>query len=205
MFSASLSLSLFPIYCLELFGDHQRACCHVVQCTSQIVFPGALGGSMKPVRHQGVGSESVGSQCPSPQEKHCFLCFLHVGLPCKMHWREGSSPQTNLSTDVRRLRRHWQHGQRGETGPSASRLGSLAGRKGRLNGSGHSCVCRSGADVSVCSGVPACLRLAWMLPLCSLPPLLTHLVPDELPTWLSVNFCSFPLSLWPGILTCFLL
>ena len=102
---------------------------------------------------------------PGKSQKYCFLSVLHVGLPCKIYWREGSIPQINFEIIIRRLERYGQHGQRGEVGSLDSGFGSLAGRKGHVNGSGRSCVCRSCADVSVCSSLhvppadPMCLSL----------------------------------------------
>lgn len=69
-----------------------------------------------------------------------------------------------------------------------------------LSSSGHSCVCRSSADVSVCCS-STCHVAGLLIPRVS-RSLLAHLVPDMLPPWFLVNFCSFFSSLWPGILTC---
>ena len=78
-------------------------------------------------------------------------------------------------------------------------FGSHAGSKGRLNTSGHSCVCRSCADVSVCCS-STCHVAGLLIPRVS-RSLLAHQVPDMLPPWILVNFCSLFSSLWPGILT----
>ena len=65
--------------------------------------------------------------------------------------------------------------------------------------SGQSCVCRSCADV--CLLQLTCHMAGLLIPRVS-HSLLAHLVPDMLPPWHLVNFCSLFSSPWPGILTC---
>lgn len=81
----------------------------------------------------------------------------------------------NMVRDGKRAHRQW--------------FGSHAGSKGRLNSSGHSCVCRSCADVSVCCS-STCHVAGLLIPWVS-RSLLANLVPDMLPPWLLVNFCSY--------------
>lgn len=85
----------FSICSLELFGDHQRASCHVVQCTSQIVFCGALGVPQSSLGTRAWALSWWVLSAPPPKEALLFI-FLHIAhILCKFYGRGGSTPQTN--------------------------------------------------------------------------------------------------------------
>lgn len=101
------------IYSSKLLWDHQRVCFHTVEHTSPTELTRALELSWNSFRHPGGGLWVGGLWVSLPKKKHCFLSVFHVGLLCKIYQREGSMPQINLKTIVRRLERHCQRGQRG--------------------------------------------------------------------------------------------
>lgn len=183
----------FFIYSLKLLWDHQRVCFHTVEHTSPTELTRALELSWNSFRHPGGGLWVGGLWVSLPKKKHCFLSVFHVGLLCKIYQREGSTPQINLKTIVRRLERHCQHGQRG-------------------NGFIRQCVWLTSWQKRPFerlwklgfTGLVLAF-LSWLLLLLASHSFACLPSPDALHTGLFVNFHSLSSSLWPGILIHFLL
>lgn len=118
----SRSLSFSPTYSLEMFGDQQRACFHVVQGTSPVVFPGALGVLRSLLGIRVWALSPWAPSVPPPKKKYCFLSFLHIGLLGKMYWREGSTLHLNFKHQCQKTMKTlatWSERRNGFIGPQA--------------------------------------------------------------------------------------